>query len=607
MVSRTRGMVGALAATGFLLLGVLLAGLVVPSTVAQAVPSQPAHLQVHPDGHVSRHDPATGQAIDLRISSSPPIVPLAGAPFSFVAAGDFAFGSSALAVMSAMGSSGAPFALVLGDMSYGDTSEANWCNTFESAMGDGHVLIVSGNHDTGDIDTYAANCNYGIGPTMTGQYGHNYWFDYAGLARFIATTQGTSGGDQTGFVSGAIDGARAAGIPWVIVYMHKNCITDGTKDCEIGQGFSDMLLSKRVDLILQGHEHNYLRSHQLSCGTHGTFRSECVADTDGTFQQGAGSVINIVGTGGQGERSIGGTSDAGYFATLDDTTHGYLRVDVSSGALSVNFHGVDGGFTDGYQVVRGASTPTPDFSVSASPTSVSFVRGQSAPTTIQVQPKDGYTGTINLGVSSSPAGIDGSCSPASLQGGGTSSCVLGGSASGQYTVTITGTSGSLVHSTPISVQVNDPAPGPDTTPPSITIASPSGETTLDSSPITLRGYAADDVALEKVEWKADGGGWTVASGTNSWSAVVTLAPGPHTITVRATDTAANQQVATISFVVRSTPTNPVDTIPRLFGMRLVPTVLGIAAGIVGLVVAIALAARARRGPRADEERRPRQR
>ena len=598
MVSRTRGMVGALAATAFLLLGVLLAGLVLPSTAAQAVPSQPAHLYVHSDGHVSTHDPATDPAIDLRVSSSPPIVPLAGAPFSFVAAGDYAFGSSAQAVMGAMGSAGVPFALVLGDMTYGDTTPQNWCNYFESKMGDGKVIVVTGNHDTGsEIDSLAAACNYGIGATMTGQYGHNYYFDYAGLARFILTSQGTSDGDQLGFVSGTIDSARAAGIPWVIVGMHKNCITDGVKSCEIGQGFMDMLLSKRVDLILQGHEHNYLRSHQLSCGTHGTPRPECIADTDGTFQQGAGSVIDIVGTGGQGERSIGGTPDAGYFATEDATTHGYLRVDVSSGALSVSFHGVDGGFTDGYQVVRGASTPNPDFTLSASPTSVSFVRGQSAPTTIQVQPKDGYTGTVTLALSSTPAGVGGSCSPSSLPGAGTSTCVLTGSTSGSYTVTITGTGGTLVHSTPISVLVSEPAPGPDTTPPTITITSPSADATLGTAPITISGYAADNVGLEKVEWKADGGSWSTASGTNSWSAVVTLATGPHTITVRATDTAGNQQVAMISFTVQSAPNppaNPVDTSPRFFGIRLFPTLLGIAAALIGLAVSIALVSRARR-------------
>ena len=87
-----------------------------------------------------------------------------------------------------------------------------------------------------------------ISPDLT--YPDGYWGYAAGTQRYKWTAQ-------------AIDGARAASIPWVVVGMHKPCITVGLYDCEPGAEMFNLLLSKKVDLILSGHEHNYQRSHQL--------------------------------------------------------------------------------------------------------------------------------------------------------------------------------------------------------------------------------------------------------------------------------------------------------------------------------------------------------
>jgi hypothetical protein len=332
------------------------------------------------------------------------------------------------------------------------------------------------------------------------------------------------------------------------------------------------------------------------------FRPECVADTSDLHTEGAGAVINIVGTGGRPTYSTGGTADEGYFKTWTSSVKGFLKVDVSADAMDVAFKNVVGTYTDSYRIVRSAPGPgpSPDFSVSTSPTSVTFVAGQSASTTVQVQPANGFAGAIDLAVASSPAGVDGGCSPATLSGGGTATCVLSGSTPGSYTVTITGTGASLVRSVAVSASVSAPPPGPDTTPPSITITSPSNESTVDSSPVTIRGVASDNVAIEKVEWSPDGTDWTAASGTGSWSAVVPLSAGPHTIYVRATDTAGNMRVAEVTLIVQvspGVPAQPGDSTPSIFGIRVAPIVLGIAAGIVGLAASITVAARARRKTR----------
>src|SRR2546425_136229 len=104
------------------------------------------------------------------------------------------------------------------------------------------------------------------------------------------------------------------------------------------------------------------------------------------------------------------------------------------------------------------TTPAgPNFSLSANPTTVSFVAGQTATSTISLHPTGGFSGTVDLTATSAPAGMTVSCVPSSISGAQTSTCTLGGSTTGSYTVTVTGTNGSLVHTTSISVTVTAPA------------------------------------------------------------------------------------------------------------------------------------------------------
>src|SRR5439155_2556651 len=81
-----------------------------------------------------------------------------------------------------------------------------------------------------------------------------------------------------------------------------------------------------------------------------------------------------------------------------------------------------------------------------------------------VSAQNGFAGTVSLSTSASPStGLSVSCSPSSISGGsGSSTCNLAGSSPGNFTVTVTGTSGSLSHTTRISVSVTQPS-SPDFT------------------------------------------------------------------------------------------------------------------------------------------------
>jgi uncharacterized repeat protein (TIGR01451 family) len=88
-----------------------------------------------------------------------------------------------------------------------------------------------------------------------------------------------------------------------------------------------------------------------------------------------------------------------------------------------------------------------------------------------------------------------------------------------------------------------------TTPPTISIASPTSGATV-SSPATVTGTASDSAGVASVQVSVDSGTYQAASGTTSWSDTVSsLSAGSHTITAKATDTSGLSSTASISVSV----------------------------------------------------------
>jgi hypothetical protein len=184
----------------------------------------------------------------------------------------------------------------------------------------------------------------------------------------------------------------------------------------------------------------------------------------------------------------------------------------------------------------------PDFSLSASPSSLTVTQGTSGNSTITVNPSGGFTGSVTLSVSSAlPSGVTATFGTNPT----TSTSVLTLTASstattGTVAVTVTGTSGSLTHTTNVNLTVNAPAQ-PDfslsASPASLTVK----QGTSGSSTITvtdLSGFTGS-VTLSN---SALPSGVTAAFGTNpttstsvlTFTASATATTGTSTITVTGT-------------------------------------------------------------------------
>jgi len=317
---------------------------------------------------------------DVTVDVAPP-----GEAVSFAAAGDHAANSRTAASLATLDSSGADFYLALGDLDYDETStDQAWCDFVLSrlpTLGPSFPFeLVVGNHEQqGGPDGYILN-HAGclpdrLGATMgpTGQHAAEYYVDYppsAPLVRAIMvaprlTVEGvlydySAGTAHRAWLVAAIDAARAQGIPWVVVGMHYGCLTTGPHGCAAGSDLFNLLVGKKVDLVLQGHNHLYERSKQLALNpttcpalSQSVFDPDCVADdgADGQYVKGAGTVFVVAGTFGVGlYASDASQPDAPYFARINDTTFGLGLYDVVSSRLQGRFLPSVGSFTDAFDI-----------------------------------------------------------------------------------------------------------------------------------------------------------------------------------------------------------------------------------------------------------------
>ena len=162
-----------------------------------------------------------------------------GREIRFTAAGDYGFGPAAHATLALIGRLRPTFHLALGDLSYaGPRSEQRWCRFVTDAVGRVPFEVLAGNHEEdsggdGYIDRFAACLPDRM--RAKGRYGTEYYFDVAGLARVILISPDLTvagrhyyygrGNARSRWLRAAVRGARAKRLPWVVVGMHKNCLS----------------------------------------------------------------------------------------------------------------------------------------------------------------------------------------------------------------------------------------------------------------------------------------------------------------------------------------------------------------------------------------------
>ena len=220
-----------------------------------------------------------------------------------------------------------------------------------------------------------------------------------------------------------------------------------------------------------------------------------------------GVISTVAGNGTEGYSGDDGQATSASFYTLkgvavdgsgdiyivDDWNHRIRKVTVSTGVISTFAGNGTGGYSgDGGQATEAslyhpgavaidgsgsiyiadrmnqrirkvtAGTPAPDFTIAASPASLSVVHGASASSTINTSVTGSFS-SVTLSATGLPTGATATFSPASIAspGAGSSTLTLAttlATPAGSYTVTLTGTGGGRTHATAIAFTVALPVP-----------------------------------------------------------------------------------------------------------------------------------------------------
>ena len=269
------------------------------------------------------------------------------------------------------------------------------------------------------------------------------------------------------------------------------------------------------------------------------------------------------------------------FSPSSATTSSTLTLIASNSAASststLTITGTSGSLTSTIRLSLTISAP-PSFTLSATPATLSIVRGGSGTSAIAVIALNGFAGTVTLAASGLPNGVTASFTPASAAQASTitlSATTL--AATGAATVTVTGKSGSLQATASISLTV---------------AAAPASGFTIAAAPASLSIVAGASAASTITITPVGGFSATVSLSASGLPAGVTAAFNPSSSTRTATVTfsaaaSAAPGTSTITITGKSGSISSLASVsltiipPPSFTLSASPASLGIAPGASG--------------------------
>ena len=294
-------------------------------------------------------------------------VKFAHADFNFDAVGDWGCNSNTQNSVSNIQGKKPERVLALGDYSYTSTATC-WLNTINPIKSITRINI--GNHEN---DANEGNSQYMNAFGLSKQY---YSFDYVNAHVLTMASEITfsKGSAQYNFVENDLKTAAAnPNIKWIIVNYHRVMYTSpntcSASTCEGSSSLRDayhpVFDKYRVDLVLQGHVHNYQRTFPLKYDTVTPSSPTRTSTSTSSYTDPEGEIFVTVGTGGINFHGLSGKS---YFVVSQQAAKfGILDI------LMTN----DGTKLTGKYYRNGESTPYDTFTITK-PISISSLKFSTA-------------------------------------------------------------------------------------------------------------------------------------------------------------------------------------------------------------------------------------
>lgn len=244
--------------------------------------------------------------------------------------------------------------LGLGDYSYQPTAKC-WLNAIKPI--EKKVKINIGNHESSP--------KYGLNQYMEsfGLSKQYYSFDHGNIHILTMATELSSkkGSDQFKFVENDLKKASSnTKIKWIVVNLHKPLYTSPnscsssscTSSTSLINAYHPLFDKYRVDLVLQGHIHNYQRTYPIQYNSKKPTSPIVTTKSTSNYNNPKGEIFVIIGTGGINFHGL--KSKASFVSKQDAIRFGALDFTVTNSGkkLDAKFYGNDGSIRDSFTIQK---------------------------------------------------------------------------------------------------------------------------------------------------------------------------------------------------------------------------------------------------------------
>ena len=283
----------------------------------------------------------------------------ANTDFNFAAVGDWGCNSNTHDTVNNILSKKPQLVLGLGDYSYSSTADC-WIQMVEPIVK--IMKIAIGNHDNMRDEALHQFLNYF---NLTNPY---YSFNYRNVHFTAISTDHpyAVGSEQYNFVNNdLLKAASDPNIDWIIVYYHRPMYTSPTThpgDLTLTSIYHPIFDKYGVDIVIQGHNHDYQRSYPLDYNISSPSQpilTKTLTDTNtnnnnfnNNYTDPKGRIFITVGTGGAPTYNFKGKAS---YIVSQYAGYGILDIDITNGGtklVATFYANEDGSVKDTFTITK---------------------------------------------------------------------------------------------------------------------------------------------------------------------------------------------------------------------------------------------------------------
>lgn len=263
------------------------------------------------------------------------------AEFNFVAAGDWGCGHEALHTLSIMKRMEPELYLGLGDYSYQLSADC-WLDIVKSVSNS--FKIALGNHDTLNQKLQAYIDEF----KLENQY---YSFNYHNV-HFIALSTELNKNqekEQLKFVKNDLLETKAnKNTDWIIVFFHKPFYSSNSDITNMRKNYHPLFEDFGVDLVIQGHSHNYQRTYPLLYNEARNSQPIIADKEQSQYEDPLGIIFVIAGTGGESLQPLHKEP----FLASSYGGFGCMNVEVKNKSMTVEYYSDTNDIVDKFIITK---------------------------------------------------------------------------------------------------------------------------------------------------------------------------------------------------------------------------------------------------------------